>query len=190
MSGVGSACTALGWVPPTTVMAIGAEGSMPTLLKRYLVPTLLDASGDQTAANRKIYRIDNRFVTARAVQFAPDTGRLAENLVAIALHKRVLDGACELYFCKDAQQREVDFVLEEGRKVTQLIQVCWDMTGADTRQREIRALLQAGADLSCDRMLMLTADADSEEEVEWFGKTGRIRLLPLWRWLSGEGGFE
>ena len=63
------------------------------------------------------------------------------------------------------------------------------MTGANTRQREIRALLQAGSDLSCDRLLVLTTDADSEEEVEWFGKRGRIRLLPLWRWLRGEGGF-
>ena len=143
---------------------------------------------EQAAANRKIYGIDNGFVTARAVQFSPDTGRLVENLVAVALHKRALDGACKVYFWKDAQQREVDFVVKEGRQVTQLIQVCWDMTGANTRQREIRALLQAGADLSCDRLLVLTADTDSEDEVEWFGKKGRIRLLPLWRWLSGEGG--
>ena len=90
-------------------------------------------------------------------------------------------------FLEDAQQREVDFVVKEGRQVTQLIQVCWDTTRANTRQREIRALLQAGADLSCDRLLVLTADTDSEDEVEWYGKRGRIRLLPLWRWLSGEG---
>ena len=143
---------------------------------------------ETAAANRKIYCIDNGFVTARGVQFSPDTGRLAENLVAVALHKRALEGTCEVYFWRDSQQREVDFVMKEGRKVTQLIQVCWDMTDGDTRQREIRALLQAGAELSCDRLLVLTADADSDEEVEWFGKRGRIQLLPLWRWLSGEGG--
>ena len=143
---------------------------------------------ETAAANRKIYCIDNGFVTARAVPFSPDTGRLAENAVAVALHKRALDGACEVYFWKDARQREVDFVVKEGRQVTQLIQVCWDMTDGDTRQREIRALLQAGEDLSCDRLLVLTADADSEEEVEWFGKRGRIRLLPLWRWFNEQGG--
>ncbi|MCY4483017.1 MAG: ATP-binding protein [Spirochaetaceae bacterium] len=143
---------------------------------------------ETAAANRKIYCIDNGFVTARAVQFSPDTGRLAENAVAVALHKRALDGACEVYFWKDARQREVDFVVKEGRQVTQLIQVCWDMTDGDTRQREIRALLQAGDDLSCDRLLVLTAEADSEEEVAWFGKRGRIRLLPLWRWFNEQGG--
>ena len=76
---------------------------------------------------------------------------------------------------KDAQQREVDFVVKQGRQVTQLIQVCWDMTGGGTRQREVRALLQAGRDLSCDRLLVLTADT-----------RGRIRLLPVWRWLADD----
>ena len=142
---------------------------------------------EQVAANRKIYCIDNGMITARGVLFSADTGRLVENLVAVALRKRALDGACELFFWKDAQQREVDFVIKEGRSVTQLIQVCWDLTAASTREREIRALLRAGDDLSCDRLLLLTADTDSEEEVEWYGRKGRIRLLPVWRWLSGEG---
>lgn len=131
----------------------------------------------------KIYCIDNGLVSARGVRFTPDTGRMVENLVAVALRKRALDGACELFFWKDARQREVDFVVKEGRQVTQLIQVCWDLTGERTRQREFRALLQAGRDLACDRLLVLTADTDSEEEVEWYGNRGRIRLLPVWRWL-------
>ena len=100
------------------------------------------------------------------------------------MRKRALDGTCELSFWKDAQQREVDFVIKEGRSVTQLIQVCWNLTAASTREREIRALLRAGAALSCERLLVLTADTDSEEVVEWYGRRGRIRLLPVWRWLS------
>ena len=142
---------------------------------------------EQAAANRKIYCIDNGMITARGVLFSPDTGRLVENLVAVALRKRALDGTCELFFWKDAQQREVDFVIKEGRSVTQLIQVCWDLTAASTREREIRALLLAGAALSCERLLVLTADTDSEEVVEWYGRRGRIRLLPVWRWLSDAG---
>ena len=142
---------------------------------------------EQVAANRKIYCIDNGMITARGVLFSADTGRLVENLVAVALRKRALDDACELFFWKDAQQREVDFVIKEGRSVTQLIQVSWDLTAASTREREIRALPRAGDDLSCDRLLLLTADTDSEEDVEWYGRKGRIRLLPVWRWLSGEG---
>ena len=142
---------------------------------------------EQATTNRKIYCIDNGMITARGVLFSPDTGRLVENLVAVALRKRALDGTCELFFWKDAQQREVDFVIKEGRSVTQLIQVCWDLTAASTREREIRALLRASAALSCERLLVLTADTESEEEVEWYGRRGRIRLLPVWRWLSDEG---
>ena len=46
--------------------------------------------------------------------------------------------------------------------------------------------MQAGRDLSCDRLLVLTADTDAEEEVEWYGVRGRIRLLPVWRWLADD----
>lgn len=152
----------------------------------FSLPRFSFKAREQAAANRKIYCIDNGFVTARGVRFTPDTGRMVENLVAVALRKRALDGACELFFRRDAQQREVDFVVKQGRQVTQLIQVCWDMTGGSTRQREVRALLQAGRDLSCDRLLVLTADTDAEEEVEWYGVRGRIRLLPVWRWLAAD----
>lgn len=48
----------------------------------------------------------------------------------------------------------------------------------------IRALLQAGRELDCDRLLVLTADTDAEDEVAWYGMRGRIRRLPVWRWLS------
>ena len=150
-------------------------------------PAFSDQAREQATANRKIYCIDNGMITARGVLFSPDTGRLVENLVAVALRKRALDGTCELFFWKDAQQREVDFVIKEGRSVTQLIQVCWDLTAASPREREVRALLRAGAALSCERLLVLTADTDSEEVVEWYGRRGRIRLLPVWRWLSDAG---
>ncbi len=150
----------------------------------FSLPRFSFKAREQATANRKIYCIDNGLVTARATQFSPDLGRLVENLVAVALHKRALDGACQVFYWKDARQREVDFVVKEGLRVTQLIQVCWDMTAPGTRQREIRALLQAGRDLSCDRLLVLTADTDAEEDVEWYGTQGRIRLRPVWRWLS------
>lgn len=44
--------------------------------------------------------------------------------------------------------------------------------------------LQAGRELACDRLLVLTADTDAEQEVEWYGMRGRVRLRPIWRWLS------
>ncbi len=139
---------------------------------------------EQAKANRKIYCIDNGFVTSRAGQFNPDTGRLAENMVAIVLYRQELEGRSEVFFWKDARQWEVDFVIKQGRKIKQLIQVCQDMTKPETRNREIRALLKAGESLSCDDLLVLTAEREAEEVLQWYGARQRVRLLPLHRWLQ------
>ena len=153
----------------------------------FSLPRFSFKAREQARANRKIYCIDNGFVTTRTGQFTPDLGRLAENLVAIDLHKQALDGRCEVFFWKDARQWEVDFVVKEGRQVARLIQVCWDLSRKETREREMRSLLRASAALSCDDLLVLTAQEQSEEEVEWHGTKRTIRLLPLWRWLAGFG---
>lgn len=137
---------------------------------------------EQARANRKIYCIDNGFVVARGFRIRDNTGALFENAVAVMLRKRQLEGRCEVYFWKGSRDEEVDFVVKEGNRVTQLIQVCWDMQTAGTRNREIRALVQASKALSCDNLLILTAATEGEEVVEWYGIRRRVRLLPLSKW--------
>jgi predicted AAA+ superfamily ATPase len=141
---------------------------------------------EQSRANRKIYCIDNGFVTARGFQFSGNRGSLCENLVAVTLKKRELEGACEVFFWKSAQQEEVDFVVKQDRRVTQLIQVCWDLRAVGTRSREVRALLKASRELSCEALLILTAETEAEEHVTWHGMEGTVRLVPLWKWLAGD----
>ncbi len=132
---------------------------------------------EQTRANRKIYCIDNGFVTARGFQFVDNTSALFENSVAVMLRKRQLEGAFELYFWKGSRNEEVDFVIKEGNRVTQLIQVCWDMKKEGTRNREIRALIQASQALLCDNLIVITAATDSENVVEWYGTQRKIKLI-------------
>ena len=55
----------------------------------------------------------------------------------------------------------------------------------ETHEREMRTLLRASAALSCDNLLVLTAEEHGEQEVEWHGTRRTIRVLPLWRWLVG-----
>lgn len=140
---------------------------------------------EQLASNKKIYCIDNGFIHAKAFQTGPDRGRLYENAVAIWLKKAELDGRSSVYYWKNPQQEEVDFVVKEGTKVTRLIQVCCNAQNNETKKREIRALLKAGRELKCDNLLLITEDQDegNEEEVEWFGIKGRIKCVPLWKWL-------
>ena len=60
------------------------------------------------------------FISFRA---AENISRLMENLVAIELLRRksYQQKDWEIYYWKDHQQREVDFVVKEGLKVKQLI---------------------------------------------------------------------
>jgi hypothetical protein len=110
-------------------------------------------------------------------------GKLYENLVAVALKRMEFQGGLKLFYWKYPQGEEVDFVVQRDRQVSELIQVCADAQDPDTRQREMRALVKAGDRLTCDRLLILTREEEGEEEVEWFGMKGTIRLVPLWKWF-------
>lgn len=142
---------------------------------------------EQARANRKIYCIDNGLVTSASFRFSADQGRLYENLVAIALHKRELEGDLEVFFWKNREQEEVDFVVKEGTRITQLIQVCLALDGPNTRERELRALLKASAELKCANLLVVTDSAEGEEQVSWYGLNGTVKFMPLWKWLLGPG---
>ncbi|MFA6362452.1 ATP-binding protein [Methanoregula sp.] len=76
---------------------------------------------EQVITNRKCYCIDDGFVMAKGFRFSHNDGHLMENLVAIALHKLELAGTMNLYYWKNANQQEVDFVLHKSGKVVALI---------------------------------------------------------------------
>ena len=50
-------------------------------------------------------------------------------------------------------------------------------------KREIRALLHAKKDLKCKNLIVITNDYEYEQNVEWFGMKGKIKFIPLWKWL-------
>ncbi len=142
---------------------------------------------EQVRANRKIYCIDNGIIAAKGFQPGAGIGKMAENAVAIQLHRHELEGRHKIYFWKNAQQQEIDFVIFNNRKVEQLLQVAWNIEDPRTREREIRILVKAADELHCDNLLVLTENRDDEETVEWFGFKGLVRYKPLWKWMSEQG---
>ncbi len=138
----------------------------------------------QAAYNKKVYCVDNGLALAMGFRFSEDRGRLYENLVAIALWKQMLKHDVEVFFWKNVQNEEVDFVVKDGLKVKTLIQVCQHMDDPKTLDRETRALLKAGQELKCNQLLVLTEDREATERIEWFGTAGEIQFLPLWKWLE------
>jgi predicted AAA+ superfamily ATPase len=138
---------------------------------------------EQVSSTKKIYCIDNGFITTRAFSVTPNIGKLYENLVACALKKKENQGACAIYYWKNAQQEEVDFLIKKGLQVEQLIQVCFNLQSIETTNREVRALIKAGKELQCTNLLVITENKEAKEDTEWFGEKASIRYIPLWKWL-------
>ena len=129
---------------------------------------------------RKVYTVDNGFVSAKAIQHSPDRGKLMENLVFTELVKRGSNPNLELFYYKTRNDREIDFVVKKGIEVLELIQVCYDSISPDVEQRETKALFEAAGELKVNKLTVLTWD--EEREVEKDGM--KVQFVPLWQWLT------
>jgi len=134
---------------------------------------------EQLKAPKKAYFVDNGFLTAKAFQVSPNSGRLMENVVFIELIRRGHVPNDGIFYYKTRNNKEVDFILRNGTKVEGLIQVCMDINSEGARKREQGALLEASEELGCSRLIILTWDTQAQESVK--GK--EIEIVPLWKWL-------
>src|SRR3989338_3126004 len=123
----------------------------------------------------KVYSIDIGLRNAISFKFSKDIGRLYENVVAIELKRKDK----ELYYWKNQQNEEVDFVIKERLKIKQLVQVCYNIEDYNTKKREIKALLKASRELKCSNLIVITEDEEREEIIN----RKKIKYIPLWKWL-------
>lgn len=135
-------------------------------------------------SEKKVYIIDNGLINNVSLKFSEDYGRIYENLVAIELlRKKAFNPVLEIYYWKNPQQEEVDFVVKQGLKVKELIQVCYDIDDIKTKEREVRVLLKASKELKCKNLIIITANKEGEEQLSWFGIKRKIKFMPLRKWL-------
>jgi predicted AAA+ superfamily ATPase len=125
----------------------------------------------QQVAPKKVYAIDTGLANAVGFSFSPNTGKLLENLVFLALRRRTQ----EVYYFVSPTGFEVDFYLPETRE---LIQVAQNLAHPAIREREVRALTGAVRDLGLTHGLILT-DANAEPILE-NGLTIEVRSLAEW----------
>lgn len=128
---------------------------------------------DQLQYPRKVYFIDNGFL--KYLSLNPDKSRSLENLAAVELKRRGYD----LYYWQNPRGEEVDFVVIENEKVKELIQVSYDISLADTRERETRALKKGMKHFGLTKGIILTAN--QEETIK--EKDFEIDVVPLNKWL-------
>ena len=142
---------------------------------------------EQEKNPKKVYAIDTGLSNAVGFRFSENMGKLAENVVFLELKRRqALNPEVELYYWKDVHHREVDFVVKEGMRVAQLIQVCWNVDDAQTKERELRSLVKAMNELKVDDALVVTEDYEAEEAFK--GKS--VVFAPLWKWLLSSAGVK
>jgi hypothetical protein len=135
----------------------------------------------------KVYVTDTGLLTlTNTVGFSENFGRLMENTVAIELLRRksCFAPSTGIYYYKSSEGKEVDFVVKEGVKINQLIQVCYDINDLSTRERELKSLIKASKELKSKNLSVITWDYEAEEEF----KGEAIKFVPLWKWLLEDNG--
>ncbi len=150
----------------------------------FSIPRFSYKISEQQKAGRKYYCYDNGYFQAKAFKFSSNIGKLFENAVAINLKQREHEGIWKLFFYKNQKHEEVDFVVQQEMKITQLIQVCYNLSVPKVKEREIRSLLKAGNEFKCDRLIVITNDYQQTETHTWFGNSGIIEFIPMWKWLT------
>lgn len=123
----------------------------------------------------KIYCVDTALARSISFKFSLDTGRIYENIVFIELLRQ----GKEVYYWKSPHNYEIDFVVKKGTKITELIQVCADISEKKTHAREIRGILEAASEFNLKKALIITRDFAGktiEDKME-------ITFLPIWKWL-------
>lgn len=129
-------------------------------------------------AERKPYFVDNYFLSRFSTQFSQNWGRLMENLVAGCLINREHG---DIYYWKDYQNHEVDFVVRRQEITTELIQASFVSREAEIHPREIKSLIKAAAELNCQRAELISWDLDT---VIPAGNGLKIICIPLYKWLA------
>ena len=126
-------------------------------------------------APRKVYVVDNGFVSAKAFAVSENLGRLLENQVFIELMRRGYDTEKTIFYYRSRNDKEVDFVLRNGAHIERLVQVCYDMSSPKTEKREVDSILECAGELKCNNLTIVTRD--EERTIEKDGYT--IAVVPV-----------
>ena len=118
--------------------------------------------------NAKAYIVDPALQNNRENAFAAaNIGWRLENVVYIELLRRCAKDFLDIYYYKaNARAKEVDFVICNQNKVTELIQVAYDIDQEKTFTRETSALIKSSTSLNCDKLTLIAFTTTREEKVQ------------------------
>ena len=132
---------------------------------------------EQIQANKKIYSFDNGFISAKGFLNSRDSGKLLENTIASYFKRCEYGGLFDLFFWKNENKHEVDFVLKKAEKIVALVQSCYDLNEKGTEQRELRGLLEASKILNCENLIVVNSNKTQDLLKEAGGKKYKVRYI-------------
>ena len=126
-------------------------------------------------APRKVYVVDNGFVTSKAFSLSDNLGRLLENQVFIELVRRGYDVERTMFYYRSRNDKEVDFVLRKGAHIERLVQVCYDMSNPKTEKREVDSIVECAGELKCSSLVIVTDNDKRTIEKDGY----KIDVVPI-----------
>lgn len=130
----------------------------------------------------KVYAVDVAMMNQRENAFAGENlGWRLEHIVLIHLIRKCQYEGWDVYYLKN-RSGECDFIVCNGNKTLQCIQVSYDISSDKTRKREISGLLLANRQTNCENLLLLT-----DHEFDDIEKDGhRISIRPVYEWCVSD----
>ena len=126
----------------------------------------------------KLYAVDVALMNKRENAFAGENlGWRLETIVLLHLIRKCNYEGWDIYYLK-GRSGECDFVVCDGNKVLQCIQVSYDISNEKTRKREINGLLLAHKQTKCKNLLLLT---DHEYQEIKIGDMP-VTIKPVYEW--------
>lgn len=124
-------------------------------------------------SQKKSYVIDQGMGVAMDFKLSQDKGRLLETVVCLELIK---EGKQIAYMQNGA---ECDFVFIDKSKVTQALQVTYNLSEEETRNREIKGLVQTCKNFSLDEGIIITMDQEQDFMIDNI----KVKVIPAWKYF-------
>ena len=126
----------------------------------------------QSSSPAKYYMADIALRNAVLLPESEDAGKALENIVYLNLERSLGEEDQISYFY---EQKECDFVVQRGERVSELVQVCWTLN-EENMEREVGGLLAASTITNCKQCKIITFC--QQQTIERAGI--RIEVLPIW----------
>ncbi|MBO7546381.1 MAG: ATP-binding protein [Paludibacteraceae bacterium] len=174
------------FVPSTVGKLFGLSTKTVANYFRYLKEAFLligvskfSFQAKERTRNEKCYAVDVAFPQEHEGGFSLDNlGWKLENIVCVELLRRYSPESANVFYYK-GRGFQCDFVIADGSRVKELIQVSYDVSSPKTRERELNGLRQTAKALRCNNLTLITFS--SEEDICEEGMT--IHVVSASDWL-------